>query len=51
MSKIKFKPQVRRLLSEEQIQELKDIEGPWVQSHSAKGFYRRDLCRYGTKQR
>ena len=37
MSKIKFKPQVRRLLSEEQIQELKDIEAPWVESHSAKG--------------
>ena len=36
-SLIKFKPFVKKILTEEQIEDLKEIEAPWVPSHSSRG--------------
>lgn len=33
----KFKPSVRRILSDEQVQDLRELEAPWLTSHLQKG--------------
>lgn len=38
----KFKPQVSRILTPEQIQDLRELEAPWLTSHLSKGS-----CEYG----
>lgn len=35
--KVKFKPFVQKVLTPEQIEDLKEIDAPWVPSHSASG--------------
>ena len=35
--KVKFKPFVQKVLTPEQIEDLKEIDAPWVPSHSAEG--------------
>lgn len=53
MSKlIKFKPFVKRVLTEDQIEDLKNIEAPWVPSHSSQGSAEEtyvDIVQNGTK--